>query len=249
MHAAAVGMEIPRPPMLAMVDTNVMLPLRLLQQSSRCGKPHFVMVGTGLAYRDQGRALREEDPLGTAHPYGATKAAADLILRAAGPALGIRLTMLRPFSFTGPGDNGSRLFPSLLRAAARGRKISLTRAQQIRDFLSSKDVASGVLAALRHPPASALEPDIYNLGSSKPFPLRRIIKDVVKNLNLRVKLEFGERKTDLHEPSFLVANVRLAARKLGWKAQDNLSYAVWRLAKESFPGVRLAGLPKKEREK
>ena len=248
-HAAATGMEIPRPSLLAMVDANVTLPLRLLQQASRCGPAHFIMVSTGLAYRDQGRPLQEEDPLGTVHPYAATKAVADLLLRAAGPALRIRLTVLRPFSFTGPGDKGSRLFPSLLRAASRGKKISLTGGRQIRDFLSSADVASGVLAALRHPPASSLEPAIYNLGSAKPFPLRQVIEDVVQSLGLRVKLGFGKRETDPHEPRFLVADVRRAARQLGWKARNHLSCAVWLLAKESFPRLRLADYPKKGRKK
>lgn len=244
-HAAATGMEIPRPPFLAMVDANVTLPLRLLQQASRCGQVHFVMVSTGLAYRDQGRPLQEEDPWGTVHPYAATKAAADLLLRAAGPALRIRLTVLRPFSFTGPGDKGSRLFPSLLRAAAHGKKISLTGGHQIRDFLSSGDVASGVVAALRHPPGSFSEPAIYNLGSAKPVPLRRVIEDVVQRLGLRVKLGFGKREADPHEPRFLVADVRRAARNLGWEPQENLTHAVRLLAKESFPRLRLADPPKK----
>lgn len=239
-HAAATGMEIPRPSLLAMVDANVTLPLRLLQQASRCGSAHFVMVSTGLAYRDQGRPLQEEDPLGTVHPYAATKAVADLLLRAAGPALRIRLTVLRPFSFTGPGDKGSRLFPSLLRAAAQGKKMPLTRGRQVRDFLSSGDVAAGVLAALRHPPTSYAKPAIYNLGSGRALPLRRLIEEIVKRLDLKVRLVFGERKTGSDEPCFLVPDLRRTTRELGWKAQENLAYAVWRLAKDSFPRLRLS---------
>lgn len=238
-HAAATGMEIPRPPLLALVDANVMLPLRVLRAASRIRGLHFVMVSTGLAYRDQGRPLREEDPLETVHPYAATKAAADLLLRAAAPALGVPLTVLRPFSFTGPGDEGTRLFPSVLRAANTGGKLSLTAGRQVRDFLSSRDVATGVLAALRHPPASSACPAIYNLGSGKTLALRRVIEDVVERLGLRVRLGFGDRPPGPDEPRFLAADIRRTARELGWKPREDLAHAVWRLAQASFPGLKL----------
>jgi len=242
-HAAATGMEIPQPPFLAMVDANVMLPVRLLQQAARWGPVHFVMVGTGLAYRDQGRRLRENDPLETVHPYASTKAAADLLLRAAAPALGVRLTVLRPFSFTGPGDDGTRLFPSVLRAATSGSKLSLTAGRQMRDFLSVRDVAAGVLAALRHPPTSPARPAIYNLGSGQALSLRQIIRNVDRQLGLRVKLGFGEKDANPHEPRFLVADIRRAGRELGWRPQEELVQAVWRLARTSFPGLKLAKPP------
>lgn len=238
-HAAATGMETPRPPFLSMVEANVIVPVRLLHAAARYRGLHFVMMGTGLAYRDQGRPLREEDPLATDHPYAATKAAADLLMRSAAPALDVRLTVLRPFSFTGPGDEGTRLFPSILRAAAGGKKISLTRGRQVRDFLSSRDVAAGVLAALRHPPASSACPAIHNLGSGKTLPLRRVIGEVVERLGLHVRLGFGDRAPGPDEPRFLVADIRRTVRELGWRPQEDLAYAVWRLARTSFPGLEL----------
>lgn len=238
-HAAATGMETPRPPFLSMVDANVMVPVRLLHSAARYSGLHFVMIGTGLSYRDQGRRLRENDPLETLHPYASTKAAADLLLRAAAPALGVRLTVLRPFSFTGPGDEGTRLFPSVLRAASSGGKLSLTAGRQFRDFLSVQDVAAGVLDALRHPPRSPAKPAVYNLGSGRALPLRRVIRKVVGQLGLRVKLGFGERDADPREPRFLVADIRRAVRELGWKPREDLAHAVWRLARASFPGLEI----------
>jgi len=246
-HAAATGMEIPRPPFSVMAETNVMLPLRLLQEAARCRGVHFITVSTGLAYLDQGRRLREEDQLETTHPYAATKAAADLLMRSAAPALGVRLTVLRPFSFTGPGDDGTRLFPSILRAASSGRKVSLTGGRQVRDFLSVRDVAAGVLAALRHPPASPARPAIYNLGNGQAHSLRKIIRNVVRQLGLRVKLGFGEKDADPSEPRFLVADIRRAERELGWRPQEPLVHAVGRLARTSFPSLKLPEPPARRR--
>lgn len=169
-HAAATGMETPRPPFLSMVEANVIVPVRLLHAAARYRGLHFVMMGTGLAYRDQGRPLREEDPLATDHPYAATKAAADLLMRSAAPALDVRLTVLRPFSFTGPGDEGTRLFPSILRAAAGGKKISLTGDGR---FVTSYPRGMWPQASLphyathRHPPLARLS---TTWGAAKPFP-------------------------------------------------------------------------------
>ena len=54
---------------------------------------------TGLGYRDQGRHLRESDPLDTEHPYGASKAAADMLMRAAAAEFGVPMVVLLLFSF------------------------------------------------------------------------------------------------------------------------------------------------------
>ncbi len=88
---------------------NVESTMRLFQMNCRFDHhSHFIYISTGLVYRDQQRPLTEDDPIGTRHPYGASKAAADLMLQAASIEFDRRLTILRPFAFTGVHDCGNR---------------------------------------------------------------------------------------------------------------------------------------------
>jgi len=239
-HAAASGMKYPCPSWMDLLDVNIALPLRRLDACRQCRcPPHFILISTGLVYRDQGRALRENDPVDTRHSYGASKAAAEGLVRSAAAEREIPLTVLRPFSFTGPGDLGSRLFPSLLCAAQSQKPLPLTFGRQVRDFLSARDVAAGIIAVAHKSPPPVRQAAIYNLGSGCGRPVRRIVEEVVRELGLKVVLRFGKKKALEDEPGFLVADGCKARRELGWITRETLAHAVWRLAKASYPRLRL----------
>jgi len=151
-HCAATGMEFPKTEWFDHIRFNVDFTVNLCESVAKSGGGYFIFIGTGLAYRSMPRPLRGEDAFDTSHPYGASKAAGDLLIRSAAVEFGLPLNVLRPFSFTGLGDDRNRLFPSLLRAAASGQALDLTTGQQVRDHVSAHDVARGILAAIRHPP-------------------------------------------------------------------------------------------------
>lgn len=237
-HCAATGMEFPKTEWFDLVRFNVNFSVSLCEIAAAAGGSHFILVGTGMAYRPISRGLTEEDPMDTLHPYGASKAAADMLVRSAATEFGLPLTVLRPFSFTGLGDGRSRLFPSLLRAASAGQPLALTSGTQIRDHASARDIARGILAAAARSPAPA-KPQIYNLGSGSFAPVRDLVQGVVEELGLQVELRFGAKSAGVHEPSCLVADATKAREVLGWQPKQRMSHAVWELARESFPELRL----------
>jgi nucleoside-diphosphate-sugar epimerase len=237
-HCAATGMQLPRPGWEELVRFNVEVSVRLCELAARLAGCHFVFVGTGLAYRDTGRALSESDALDSMHPYAASKAAADMLVRSAAAALGVPLTVLRPFSFSGPGDVGSRLFPSLLRAAESGQPLDLSPGDQVRDHCAVADIAHGVVLAAAGQ-ASPEEAQVFNLGSGRTVPLRQLVEGLVGELGLKVTLNFGARARTPFEPKYLVADISRARQSLGWQPKTNFTYAIWQLAQESFPTLAL----------
>lgn len=238
-HCAASGMEFLRPDWFDMVRFNVDVSLNLCESVARFPQCQFIFISTGLAYRDQGRPLREEDALDTLHPYGASKAAADILIRSAAAEFGVPLTVFRPFSFTGPGDNSSRLFPALLRAAATKQPFTMTSGEQVRDHCAAMDIACGVEKQLQLPPTEGAPVRIFNLGSGDTKPLRRLVESVVAELGLEIELHFGGRQLTKFEPKHLAADISRAHRELGWQPRQNFAYAVWQLAQESFPTLKL----------
>ena len=87
-HCAATGMRFPKPDWFHMVRFNVASTLSIFEAACELPDCHFIHVSTGLVYRETGRALCESDPLDTLHPYGASKAGADLLIRSAAAEFG-----------------------------------------------------------------------------------------------------------------------------------------------------------------
>lgn len=237
-HCAASGLRPPKGSWFDLMQFNVVSTMRLFQMNCRLDKDsHFIYISTGLVYREQGRPLTEEDAVETLHPYGASKAATDLMLQAASAEFKRSLTILRPFAFTGQHDGGKRLFPLILEAAAESRRLGLTSGTQVRDFCSVDDIAEAVGNVIERDKAQLI--DIFNLGSGLSLSLRHIIEKVCDELELKVDLAFGKCKMHPYEPHNLVANISRAESVLGWKPQTSLSFAVWELAREIAPSLKL----------
>ena len=238
-HCAATGMEFPKTEWFDLIRFNVDFTVNLCESAALSGGSHFIFISTGLAYKSIPRPLNEADPLDTRHPYGASKAAADLLVRSASVEFGLPLTVLRPFSFTGIGDDRSRLFPSILRAASSGVPIELTSGLQSRDHISARDVASAIIATVRNVPAPD-NPAVFNIGGGSSATVREMVEGVVGELGIPVKLRFGAKAEGRFEPSYLVADSSLAKKKLNWFPAQRLSHAVWELSRESFRDLNLS---------
>jgi len=236
-HCAASGVQIPKPKWFDLIRFNIDTTIHLCECLAQMGNCRFVFVSTGLAYRETGRPLKEDDALDTRHAYGASKAAADLLVRAAAAEFGVPLTVLRPFSFAGVNDDGRRLFPAILRAAQEATPVNLSPGTQVRDYSAVDDIAAGVVAAAIDRREDTL--GMFNLGSGNAPRLRDVVEEVLDELGLKVDLRWGEREFSRFEPMHLVADVTLARERLNWEARTSLAYAIWELAQTSFPALKV----------
>ena len=233
-HCAGSGVRPSKIGWFEQIQLNVSATVALFEASCELEDCHFIHVSTGLVYSSQDRPCREHDPIDTLHPYGASKAAADCLLRAGAERLKRHLTVVRPFSFTGLHDGGDRLFPSLLRAAAEGRPLAMSAGTQIRDYCAVQDVAEGIVLMLEE--GTLPGRDTFNLGSGRSISLRGIVASVCRQLGIEVELQLGALPFHPQEPMNLVADIHLA-KSLGWEPRTNLAYAVWQLARSQFPGL------------
>jgi len=230
-HSAASGVRPSAFSYFDFVDLNVSATLHLFRASCDVDHCHFINVSTGMVYGSQERPCRESDPVNTLHPYGASKAAADCLLRAGAEKLNRHLTIVRPFSFTGLHDGGDRLFPTLLRCAQEGRPFVMSSGTQLRDFCAVQDVVDAIAMILEE--GDQPSRDIFNVGSGRSVSLGRIVHSVVKQLELGVEVQMGARPFHPLEPMSLVADIS-RTQSLGWQPRTNLAYAVWELARVSF---------------
>jgi dTDP-glucose 4,6-dehydratase len=233
-HCAASGVRPAKIDYFDFVDLNVSATLHLFRASCAIDGCHFINISTGLVYGSQERPCREGDPVNTLHPYGASKAAADCLLRAGAERLGRHLTIVRPFSFTGIHDGGDRLFPSLLKAALERKPFAMSPGTQLRDFCAVQDVVEAITLILEE--GQQPSRDIFNIGSGLSLSLGRIVHSVARQLDLEIDIQLGKLAFHPLEPLSLVADIS-RMNSIGWKPKTNLAYAVWQLAQSQFPSL------------
>jgi nucleoside-diphosphate-sugar epimerase len=54
-----------------------------------------------------------------------------------------------------------------------------------------------------------------------------------------VQLNFGARDYARFEPMYLAADISRARTLLNWRPKINFAHAIWELAQESFPSLKL----------
>lgn len=133
-------------------DVNVAVTQGLLERCRRHGVGRFLMASTNAVVGDVGRnTITEDIPLRPLTPYGATKAACEMLLSGYAGAYGIATCALRFTNIYGPGMEAKDSFvPRLMRAALAGTGVQIYGdGTQVRDLVHVSDVVNGILLAWR----------------------------------------------------------------------------------------------------
>jgi UDP-glucose 4-epimerase len=132
-------------------ETNVALTLSLLERCRVGGVHSFVLASTNAVVGDVGEALiDEESPPRPLTPYGATKAAAEMLVSAYSASYGIAGSAVRLTNVYGPGmQQKDSLVARLMRAGQAQGSVSIYGdGNQVRDYLYIEDAVQGILLAL-----------------------------------------------------------------------------------------------------
>lgn len=152
-HLAAVtsvlrSMEDPA----GVYEANVAATAGLLELARARGVERFLLASTNAVVGDVGDAAIHEDvPLRPLTPYGATKAACEMLLSGYAGSYGMSTCALRLTNVYGPGMSHKDSFVArLMRAARSGGTVQVYGdGTQLRDFVHVDDVIQGLLLAWR----------------------------------------------------------------------------------------------------
>jgi UDP-glucose 4-epimerase len=150
-HLAAVtsvlrSMEDP----VATYKLNVEATFNLLEQSRQRGVQTFLLASTNAVTGDVGKAtITERNPLRPLTPYGATKAAGEMLLSSFAGSYGMTGAALRFSNVYGPGMEAKDSFiPRLMRAARDGKGVQIYGdGTQLRDLVHVDDIVAGIFTA------------------------------------------------------------------------------------------------------
>ena len=187
---------------------NLMMGVRLVEESRLAGVSKFVCIGTICAYpKHTPVPFREEElwngyPEETNAPYGIAKKVLLVQLQAYRDQYGFNGIYLLPVNLYGPNDNfdlhSSHVIPALIRKCIEARESGATSVpcwgtgRATREFLHVDDCADGiVLATERYE-----DPDPVNLGAGREISIRELAETIARLTGFEGTLEWDAGKPD-----------------------------------------------------
>jgi UDP-arabinose 4-epimerase len=236
---------------------NVVGTLNLLDAMVDAGVRDIVFSSTCATYGvPRNVPIAEDHPQHPVNPYGETKLAVEKMLHWYGQAYGLRYAALRYFNAAGADPDGevgedhdpeTHLIPLALEAALGGKGLDIYGTDYatpdgtaVRDYIHVQDLADAHVAALDKLRDGATSLSV-NLGTGRGHSVREVIAAVEKVSGKRVAARETDRRAG--DPPELVADARLAAEVLGWKARlpniETIVEHAWRWRQKRVDGARL----------
>ncbi|MBC8138353.1 MAG: NAD(P)-dependent oxidoreductase [Fibrella sp.] len=199
---------------------NVVATLGLARAALRHGVERFIHIGSGFELRAAAVPLDESAKIGSTNYYGATKAAATVLLEYLERVEELPLVICRPFSVYGPGENPGRFVPYVIRQALRGEAMELTMGTQMRDYLFVADLVDGLFRAKNAPIGSCFH---FGAGPQGAYSIRSVVETILRLTGAPADLAlWGKRTPPRPEPQYFVADTSEAQNRLRWQAKTLL---------------------------
>jgi GDP-4-dehydro-6-deoxy-D-mannose reductase len=188
-----------------------------------------LFCGSGLVYGTSaqgGRPFDETAPLDPGDAYGASKAAADLMVGQMAKQ-GLRAIRLRPFNHTGPGQSEHFVVPAFAAQIAkieRGEQDAVMKVGSLtnrRDFLDVRDVVDAYVRALLRfddLPSGC----VLNVASGRTVSMREVLDMLLALSPKKIEIMEDPGRVRSNDASIVVGDASLARRLLGWEPHTTI---------------------------
>lgn len=198
-------------------DNNVAVTASLLEQSRQVGVRSFVFASTNAVVGPtEDPRIHEGSQLHPLTPYGATKAAAEMLMSAYSSSYGLKACALRLTNVYGPGmAEKDSIVPRLMRAVHGATTFEVYGdGRQIRDYVYVDDVVAAIVSTIRLGAGGRLV-----VGSGRSSSVLQLI-DIVRRVS-GADLTVGHVAAKPGEMPSVVVDIS-RARSLGWRPTVSL---------------------------
>lgn len=199
------------------VLTNVAGTQMLLDLSRQYGVGKFVQVSTDEVYGTLGATglFTEESPLQPNSPYSASKAGADLLVRAYYETFGLPINITRCSNNYGPYQYPEKLIPLIIYNALHNKPLPVYGdGLNVRDWLYVEDHCRAVDLVLRQ----GVDGEIYNIGGHNERNNLQVIQTILSELNKPETLIRHIQDRPGHDRRYAI-NADKIRKELGWAPQ------------------------------
>jgi dTDP-glucose 4,6-dehydratase len=209
---------------LPFVTTNVVGTQVLLDAARARGVERFVHVSTDEVYGSLGEhgAFTEDTPLAPNSPYSASKAASDMLVRAACHTHGFPGVVTRCSNNYGPYQFPEKLIPLMIANATEHKPLPVYGdGMNVRDWLYVVDHCEALLAVLE----KGRPGEVYNIGGNNEFPNIEIVRRVLAALGKPESLIQFVKDRPGHDRRYAIDATRIAS-ELGWRPRFRFEEAL-----------------------
>lgn len=175
----------------------------------------FLQISTDEVYGALGDTglFVETMPMMPNSPYAASKASADMIVRAYHKTYGLPVNITRCSNNYGPYQHPEKLIPLMINHCMSGKELPVYGdGLQIRDWLYVEDHCSAIDAVL-HKGKSG---EIYNIGGNNEKTNIEIVRLILNSLGKSEKLIQYVKDRPGHDRRYAIDSTKITA-ELGWK--------------------------------
>lgn len=233
--AARAGVRVSLEDPWAVIDTNLVGTVNLLELAHQLRIPKFVLASSSSVYGANPPLPTPEDaptdrPL---QQYAASKKAAEVMSHVYHHNYGLDVTVFRYFTVFGPAGRPDLALFRFVQWIAEGRPVRLNGdGSQARGFTYLDDIVRGTILGLK-----PLGYEIINLGGHESISMRELLSMIEELLDKKAEVVYAPyHKADIRNS---LADVNKARRLLGWEPQVALKEGLqnlieWYLAERSW---------------
>lgn len=206
---------------------------------SREYKPgvRYLQVSTDEVYGALGKdgMFTETTPLSPNSPYSASKAGADMVVRAYHETYGLPVNITRCSNNYGPYQFPEKLIPLMIHNARIGKPLPVYGdGLQIRDWLHVHDHCVAIATVLERGKIG----EIYNVGGNNEKANIEIVKLILKELGKPESLIVHVKDRPGHDRRYAIDNTKITTQ-LGWKPEYTFEEGIqqtihWYLENEAW---------------
>lgn len=213
------------------LTTNIIGTQTLLDAAKRCWSEEpenkycrkyregvrFLQVSTDEVYGALGKTglFRETSSLSPNSPYSASKASADLIVRAYYETYGLPINITRCSNNYGPYQFPEKLIPLMIHNCLENYKLPVYGdGMQIRDWLYVEDHCSAINAVL----CKGRIGEVYNIGGNNEKTNIEIVRLILKRMDKDESLISYVQDRPGHDRRYAIDNTKITV-ELGWAPQ------------------------------
>ena len=197
------------------IETNVQGTLNLLQASKEAGISRYLQVSTDEVYGTLGKTgyFYETTPLAPNSPYSASKASADLLVRAYYETYKVPVLNTRCSNNYGPYQYPEKLIPFFISKLLRGEKVPVYGdGLNVRDWLYVYDHCSAIDVVLHKGKIG----QIYNIGGHNEKTNIEITKLILNAMGRDESyIEYVQDRLG-HDRRYAISNDKIQS-ELGWE--------------------------------
>lgn len=175
----------------------------------------YLQVSTDEVYGALGSTgmFTETTPLAPNSPYSASKASADMLVRAYHQTFGLPANITRCSNNYGPYQFPEKLIPLMIHSARNDKPLPVYGdGMQIRDWLYVRDHCAAIAAVLEKGRAG----EIYNVGGNNEKANIEIVRLILKELGKSEELITYVQDRPGHDRRYAIDNTKITT-ELGWK--------------------------------